>query len=103
MNLDYLREKKELVKKYAIMGYFKSQSLSIVLLCVSAFLGILILVKVSGFFAATARAQDLVKRAIANGKPDAKEMEKHLSGYREAAEQLKEKNLFVRLRLKCVL
>jgi len=95
MNFDYLRDMKELVKKYAIMDYFKGQSFSIVLLCISGFLGVLILVKVSGFFAATARAQDLVKLAITNGKPDAKETEKHLAGYREAAEQLKKNNLFV--------
>jgi len=95
MNLDYLKEIKEFVKKYAIMDYFKSQSLSIVMLCISGFLGILILVKMSGFFAATAKAQDLVKLAITNGKPNAEEMEKHLAGYRQAAEQLKKNNLFM--------
>jgi hypothetical protein len=94
MNLDYLREKKELIVNSAIAAYFKSQSPSVLLLCVSAFLGILILVKVSGFFVATARAETLVKQALANGKPDTKEMEKHLAKYREVADGLKKKNLF---------
>lgn len=95
MNFDYLREKRGLIRKFPVAAYFTNQRFSIVLLCVSGFLGILILVKVSGFFAATARAQELVKRAVENGKPDVKEAEKHLAGYREAAEQLKKENLFM--------
>ncbi len=94
MNLDYLREKKELVVNSEFAAYFKSQSLSVLLLCVSAILVILILVKVSGFFAVTARAETLVKQAIANGKPDDKETEKHLAKFREVADELKKKNLF---------
>ena len=51
MILDYLKEKKEQV--------------SVVLLVVSAIFGILALVKVAGFFITSARAENIVKKAIA--------------------------------------
>ena len=63
--LNYLKEKKEVV--------------SVVLLGVSAFLAVLILIKVGSFFAASARAERLVKMAIAQNNTDAKDMEKHLA------------------------
>jgi len=83
MKLDYLKDRKEVV--------------SIVLLVVSAFLGVCILIKVAGFFVSSARAGRLVKEAVAQSKPDAKEMEKYFAESREIADELKKKNLFAPL------
>ncbi len=80
MNLDYLKEKKELV--------------SVVLFGASAFLAVLILVKVTGFFAASARAEGLVKRAVAQNDTDAKDMERYFAEYKMLADALKKNNLF---------
>jgi len=81
MKLDYLKEKKELV--------------SVVLLGVSAIFAVLILVKVTGFFAASARAENLVKTAIEQNNTDAKDMDKYFAKYKVLAEALKKNNLFV--------
>ena len=81
MILDYLKEKKELV--------------SVVLLGASAFFAVLILVKVTGFFAASARAESLVKKAIAQNETDANDMDKYFAKYKMLAEALKKNNLFV--------
>ena len=81
MKLDYLKEKKELV--------------SVVLLVASAFLAVLILVKVTGFFAASAKAESLVKKAIAQNETDANDMDKYFAKYKILAEALKKNNLFV--------
>jgi hypothetical protein len=82
MNLNnYLKEKKE--------------SVSIVLLGVSALLGIMILVKVRGFFVTSALAENAVKRAIAQSKPDANDVKDHLAASKAIADELKKKNLFV--------
>lgn len=94
MNLDYFKEKKELVENSLIAPYLKKEPLSVVLLCISAFLGVLILVKVSGFFVATARAQTVLKQAAANGTTDTKEIQNHLARYKEVADELKKNNLF---------
>ena len=94
MNLEYLREKKELLLSSRFGTYFKRETLSTVLLVVSALLGIMVLVKVRGFFAATARAEALVNEAVANGKSDPNEMEKHMAKYKAAADELKKTNLF---------
>jgi len=78
--LNYLKEKKEVV--------------SVVLLGVSAFLAVLILIKVGSFFAASARAEHLVKMAIAQNNTDAKDMEKYFAESKAIANELKRENLF---------
>ena len=80
MKLDYLKEKKELV--------------SVVLLVVSAFLAVLILVKVTGFFTASAKAENIVKTAIAQNNTDAEDMDKYFAKYKALANELKKNNLF---------
>jgi len=83
MKIDYLkdlREKKELV--------------SVVLLGVSAFLAVLILVKVTGFFTAPAKAELLVKKAVAQNNMDANDMDKYFAKYKALANELKKNNLF---------
>jgi hypothetical protein len=80
MNLDYLRNKKE--------------ELSVVLLGVSVFLGILILIKVASFFVATARAENIAKEAVSQSKPNAKDTEKHFAAAVAIAGELKKNNLF---------
>jgi hypothetical protein len=81
MKLDYLKEKKELV--------------SVVLLGASAFFAVLILVKVTGFFTASARAESLVKTAIEQNNTDANDMDKYFAKYKVLADALKKNNLFV--------
>ena len=80
MKLDYLKEKKGLV--------------SVALLGVSAFLAVLILVKVTGFFTASARAENIVKTAIAQNNSNAEDMDKYFAKYKVLAEALKKNNLF---------
>ena len=80
MKLDYLKEKKELV--------------SVVLLGVSAVLAVLTLVKVTGFFTASARAENIVKTAIAQNNADANDMDKYFAKYKVLADALKKNNLF---------
>ena len=94
MKLDYLKDKKELawVSHFATSG--KMRSLSIVLLGVSAFLGVLVLVKVAGFFVAPARAENTVQRAVAQSKLDANDMKKYFAESKAIADELKKKNLF---------
>jgi len=79
MKLDYLKEKKELV--------------SVVLLVISAVLAVLILVKVTGFFTAPARAEKIVKKAVQNNT-DANDMDKYFAKYKALANELKKNNLF---------
>ena len=81
MKLNYLKEKKK--------------SVSIVLLWFSAFLGVLILIKVGGFFVASANAKTLVEKAFAQNKPDANDMKKYFAESKAIADELKKKNLFV--------
>ena len=76
-------------------NYLKDKFVVIVLLGVSVFLGIMILVKVRGFFAASAWAENVIKRAVAQTKPDANDVEEHLAESKTIAEELKKKNLFV--------
>jgi hypothetical protein len=83
MKLDYLNFLKE-----------KKEVVSVVLLGVSALLAVLILIKVGSFFAASARAERLVKKAIAQKNTDTKDIEKHLAKSKAIAEELKRENLF---------
>jgi hypothetical protein len=80
MYIDYLKEKKELI--------------SVVLLGVSAVLAVSILIKVTGFFTATARAEKIVKDAIAHNTEDANDIEKYFTKYKMLADALKKNNLF---------
>ncbi|MHC4461173.1 MAG: hypothetical protein ACYS30_07025 [Planctomycetota bacterium] len=80
MKLDYIKEKKELV--------------STVLLGISALFGLLILIKVTGFFMASTKAEELVKRVVAQNNVDANDMEKYLAESKAIADELKKKNLF---------
>jgi len=80
MNLEYVQKKKELV--------------SLALLVASAFLAVLILVKVAGFFAASAKAENLVETALTQTAPDANDVERHLAGSKAIADELKKNNLF---------
>ena len=81
MKLNYLKEKKE--------------SVSIVLLWFSVALGVLILIKLGGFFVASANAKTLVEKAFAQNKVDANDMEKYFAESKAIADELKKKNLFV--------
>jgi hypothetical protein len=81
MNMDYLKEKKEFV--------------SVVLLCVSVILAFSILVKITGFFTASARAEKIVNKAIKQNTEDAKDIDKYFTQYKVLADALKKNNLFV--------
>ena len=81
MTIDYLKEKKELV--------------SVVLLCVSAVLAISILVTVTGFFTASARAEKIVTDAITQNAEEADDIDKYFTKYKMLADALKKNNLFV--------
>jgi hypothetical protein len=75
--------------------YLKEKFVVIVLLAVSAFLGVMILVKVKDFFVASAWAENVVKRAVAQTKTDANDVQEHLAKSKAIADELKKKNLFV--------
>jgi len=77
---DHLKNKKELVPT--------------VLLGVSVLCGILILVKVTGFFMASARAESVVKRAIEQSRTDPNNTEKQLASSAAITDELKKNNLF---------
>ena len=78
------------------LGYLRSKSefTSVLLLGISAFLGVLILFKVTGFFTASARSETLVKRAVAQNNTDTKDMDKYFAKYKALADELKKNNLF---------
>ncbi|MHC4586447.1 MAG: hypothetical protein ACYS3N_18095 [Planctomycetota bacterium] len=80
MKIEYLKDKKELV--------------SVVLLGVSAILAVSILVKVTGFFTAPAKARNIVKTAIEQNTEDANDIDKYFVKYKMLADALKKNNLF---------
>ena len=80
MNLDYLKNKKELVPT--------------LLLGISVLCGIIIMVKVTGLFIASAKAESLVERAIEQSKPDPNNVEDQLANFEMIAADLKKNNLF---------
>ena len=80
MKLDYLRQKKELIP--------------LVLFGASVLMALLILIKVVGFFVFSARAENLVERAIAQNDTDTKDTEKYFAESKALAEGLKKNNLF---------
>jgi hypothetical protein len=77
---DRLKNKKELVPT--------------VLLGVSVLCGILILVKVTSFFVASAKAESVVKRAIKQNVTDPNNIEKQLASSAAITDELKKNNLF---------
>ena len=77
---DHLKNKKELVPT--------------VLLGFSVLCGILILVKVTSFFVASARAESVVKQAIEQSRTDPKNIEKQLASSAAVSDELKKNNLF---------
>jgi len=77
---DHLKNKKELIPT--------------VLLGVSVLCGILILVKVTSFFMASARAESVVKRAIKQNGTDPNNIEKQLASSAAITDELKKNNLF---------
>jgi len=80
MNFDYFKKKKEV--------------LSIALLGISALLAVLISIKVVGFFMASAKAEDVVKKAVAQSNANAKDTETFFAESKAVADGLKRKNLF---------
>jgi hypothetical protein len=84
MNLDYLKDtlatRKELIPA-ALLG-------------VAALCGVLILVKVTGFFVASAKAESVVKRAVSQSQADSKLVEAELAKSQPIADSLSKDNLF---------
>ena len=80
MSFDYLKGKKELVL--------------VVLFGFSVLSAALILVKITGFFTASARAENLVKRAVEQNNMDARDTDKYFTKYKLLADALKKNNLF---------
>jgi len=80
VTIDYLKEKKELV--------------SVVLLGVSVVMAVSILLKVTGFFTASAKAENIVKTAIALNTEGAHDIDKYFAKYKKLADALKKNNLF---------
>jgi hypothetical protein len=78
--LNYLKEKKEVV--------------SVALLGISLLLGVLILFKVAGLFVTSAKAEGIVKKAVAQNKAGTEDVEKYFAESKSLAEQLKSNNLF---------
>ena len=81
MKLDYLKDKKDFV--------------TMVLLGASAFLGIVILIKVTGFFVASPSAKRMVEKAVTQSKLDPNDVEKYFAKSKAIVDELKKKNLFV--------
>lgn len=80
MKIDSVKKKKEVI--------------SLVLLWFSVVLGVLIIVKVAGFFVATARAEKLIADALAYSQLDPNDTEKYLAKSKSVADELKKKNVF---------
>lgn len=72
----------------------KDELVPTVLLLFSVLCGILILVKVTGFFVASARAKSVVERAIEQSVNDPKNVEKQLASSAAITGELKKNNLF---------
>ncbi|MHC4645101.1 MAG: hypothetical protein ACYTBJ_06350 [Planctomycetota bacterium] len=80
MKTDYLKE--------------NTKRFSVVLLAVSLLLGAGIAARAAYLLVDSARAEKLVKGALAAGEPDPNDVQKYLAGPKEIAEELKKKNLF---------
>ncbi|MHC4168994.1 MAG: hypothetical protein ACYSWQ_18745 [Planctomycetota bacterium] len=80
MTLDNLKNRKELV--------------GAAMLAVAVLSAVLIGTKVTGYFLASANAEDTVKQAIEQSKPDDKNVEAQAEKFRKVADALIEQNLF---------
>jgi hypothetical protein len=72
----------------------KDELVPTVLLGVSVLCGILILLKITGFFVASARAKSIVKQAVEQSAADPKNIEKQLANSAAISDELKKNNLF---------
>jgi len=77
---EYLKDRKELIPT--------------VMLAVSVLSAVLILVKVTKFYVASARAENAVRRALEQSKPDPRNVQKELARLKPIADNLKKENLF---------
>ncbi|MHC4168677.1 MAG: hypothetical protein ACYSWQ_17130 [Planctomycetota bacterium] len=73
---------------------FKKEMIPLVLLGASAVFAVLIVVKTAGFFAESARAEGLVKRAVGQNGSDDKQIEGAIARSCAVADALKKANLF---------
>lgn len=80
MNIEYLKEKKEII--------------SVVLLASSAVFAFFTIIKLASCFSVSARAQNLAKTAIAQNNTDANDLENYLKPSRDIVAKLKSGNLF---------
>jgi len=80
MKLNYLKDKKEFT--------------TVLLLGTAAVLTVAILVNITSFFVASARAGNVVKKAVEQSEPDKDRMDKYFAESRELADKLKKNNLF---------
>jgi len=65
------------------------------LLGLAAVSGVITLVKVAGFFAASAKAQSIIGKVVAQDGSDPNLLDRNLAGSMEIADALKKRNLFV--------
>ena len=80
MKLSYLKDQKEFT--------------TVLLLGAAAVLAVAILINITSFFVSSARAGNLVKKAVGQTAPDKDEMDKYFAESRELANKLKKNNLF---------
>lgn len=86
MKLDNIRE--------LLKNKNKQELVPAVLLGVAVLCGVLILLKVTGFFVAGARANSVVRRAVEQNKTDSKNLQKQLADSAAVSDELKKNNLF---------
>ena len=72
----------------------KNELVVVVLLGLSAFFGLVILIKTGGFLVTSFREGMLIKKAIAQSSLDPNDAEKYFANSKALAEELKKKNIF---------
>jgi len=72
----------------------RQELVSTVLLAGSAILGVMVLVTLVGYSVESARAERLIRTALAGGAADANAVEKYVAKGKEVADAMKKKNLF---------
>jgi len=72
----------------------KKELISMMLLGVSAIVGILILVKILGLFTSSARAERVLSESVVLSRADANDTQKDFEKSKEVADELKTENLF---------
>ena len=73
----------------------KKELVSVILLCFSAVLAVSILITVTGFFTASARAEKIVTDAVTQNAEETNDIDKYFTKYKVLADALKKNNLFV--------